>query len=90
MFHELLLSPQHSKTALAVVNKMLTLAGLRSSRHPAPMASVKQVQEQIQIIATAIGKPAANAPTIVNVNAASRFASGRSSSIDISLAPPRG
>jgi hypothetical protein len=52
--------------------------------------SEKQLQEQIQTIATAIGKPVAKAPTIVNVNAANRFASGRSSSIDMSLAPPRG
>jgi hypothetical protein len=50
----------------------------------------KQVQEQTQIIATAIGKPAAKAPTIITVNAESRFASGRSLSTDISLAPPRG
>jgi hypothetical protein len=50
----------------------------------------KQLQEQIQTIATAIGKPAAKAPMIVKVNAASRFGAGRSSSTDISLAPPRG
>jgi hypothetical protein len=50
----------------------------------------KQIQEQTQIIATAIGKPAAKAPTIIKVNAESRFASGRSLSTDMSLAPPRG
>jgi hypothetical protein len=54
------------------------------------VARGKQLQEQIQIIATAIGKPVAKAPTIVNVNAAKRFASGRSWSTDMSLAPPRG
>jgi hypothetical protein len=48
-----------------------------------------QVQEQTQIIATAIGKPAAKAPTIVKVNAESRFASGRTLPIDMSLTPPR-
>jgi hypothetical protein len=48
-----------------------------------------QVQEQIQIIATAIGKPAVKAPTTVKVNAESRFASGRTLSIDMSLTPPR-
>jgi hypothetical protein len=48
------------------------------------------VQEQTQIIASAIGKPAAKAPAIVKVNAESRFASGRTLSIDISLAPRRG
>jgi hypothetical protein len=50
----------------------------------------KQVQEQTQIIATAIGKPAAKAPKIVKVNAESRFASGRTLSNDMSLTPPRG
>jgi hypothetical protein len=49
----------------------------------------KQAQEQTQTIATAIGKPAAKAPKIVKVNAESRFASGRSLSIDMSLASPR-
>jgi hypothetical protein len=48
------------------------------------------VQEQTQIIATAIGKPTAKAPTIVRVNAESRFGSGRTLSIDMSLTPPRG
>jgi len=37
-----------------------------------------KIQEQIQTIAAAIGKPAAKAPTTVSVNAANRFASGRS------------
>jgi len=36
----------------------------------------KQVQEQTQIIASAIGKPAAKAPAIVKVKAESRIASG--------------
>jgi hypothetical protein len=49
-----------------------------------------QAQEQTQIIATAIGKPAAKAPTIVKVNAESRFASGRTFAVDMSLTPPRG
>jgi hypothetical protein len=49
----------------------------------------KQVQEQTQMIATAKGKPAAKAPTIVKVNAESRFGSGRTLSIDMSLTPPR-
>jgi len=41
-----------------------------------------QVQEQIQIIATAIGKPAAKALTIVKVNAKSGF-TGRKLCTDI-------
>jgi hypothetical protein len=48
------------------------------------------VQEQTQIIASAIGRPAAKAPAIVKVNATSRFASGRNWSTDMSPAPPRG
>jgi hypothetical protein len=43
------------------------------------------VQEQTQIIATAIGKPAANALTIIKVNAKSGFASGRTLSTNMSL-----
>jgi hypothetical protein len=43
------------------------------------------VQEQIQIIATAIGKPAVKAPTIIKVNAKSGFASERMLSTDMSL-----
>jgi hypothetical protein len=65
-------------------------AGQAASLSVAPKLEKKQPQEQIQTIATAIGKPAAKAPAIVNVNAANRFASGRSWSIDMSLAPPRG
>ncbi len=42
------------------------------------------------MIATAIGKPAAKAPTIIKVNAKSGFASGRTLSTDMSLTPPRG
>ena len=49
-----------------------------------------QVQEQTQIIATAIGKPAAKAPTIIKLNAKSGFASGRALSTDMSLTPLRG
>jgi hypothetical protein len=46
--------------------------------------------EQIQIIATAIGKPAARAPAIANVNATIRFSSARALSIDMSLTPSQG
>ena len=52
-------------------------------------ASPESVQEQIQIIATAIGKPAAKALTIVKVNAKSGFTSGRTLSTDMSLTPLR-
>jgi hypothetical protein len=45
--------------------------------------SRNRVQEQIQIIATAIGKPAAKALTIVKVNAKSGFTSGRKLCTDI-------
>src|SRR5438270_11529968 len=48
------------------------------------------VQEQTQIIKIAIGKPTAMMPAIVKVNAKSRFTSGRTLSIDMSLTPPLG
>src|SRR5258707_15560649 len=47
-------------------------------------------QEQIRMIATAIGKPMANAPPIARVNAESRFAAGRRLSTDMLLTPPIG
>jgi hypothetical protein len=47
-------------------------------------------QEQTQMIASAMGKPAVKAPTIIKVNAKSGFASGRTLSTDMSLAPSRG
>ena len=43
------------------------------------------LQEQTQIIATAIGRPAAKAPTIIKENATRGFASGRTLSTDMSL-----
>ena len=42
------------------------------------------------MIARAIGKPVAKAPTIIKVNAESKFTSGRRLSTDMLLAPPRG
>ena len=42
------------------------------------------------MIATAIGKPMANAPPIAKVNAESRFAAGRRFSTDMLLTPPIG
>jgi hypothetical protein len=51
--------------------------------------SDRHSQEQTQIIASAIDKPAAKAPTIVKVNAESKFASGRTLSTDMLLAPPQ-
>jgi hypothetical protein len=47
------------------------------------------LQAQIQIIATAIGKPTAMAPAMVKVKAKSRFTSGRTWSTDMSLTPLR-
>jgi hypothetical protein len=47
-------------------------------------------QEQTQIIATAMGKPMANAPTIAMLNAESKFTSGRTLYTDMLLAPPIG
>jgi hypothetical protein len=44
-------------------------------------------QEQTQMIASAIGKPAAKAPTIIKVNAESRFTSVRGLPVDISAFP---
>ncbi len=41
------------------------------------------------MIARAIGKPVAKAPTIIKVNAESKFTSGRRLSTDMLLAPPR-
>src|SRR6202022_874191 len=51
--------------------------------------SDRDSQEQTQIIASAVGKPAAKAPTIAKVNAKSRCASGRTLSTDMLLAPRR-
>jgi hypothetical protein len=51
---------------------------------------VRGSQEQIQIIATAIGKPMMKAPAMAKVNANSGFASGRTLPDDMSLAPSRG
>ena len=42
------------------------------------------------MIATAIGKPMANAPPIAKVNAESRFTSGRKLSTGMLLTPPIG
>ena len=42
------------------------------------------------MIATAIGKPIANAPPIARVNAESRFAAGRRLSTDMLRSPPIG
>jgi hypothetical protein len=47
----------------------------------------KRVQEQTQIIASAIGKPTAKAPAIAKVNSESKFASGYALSADMLLAP---
>jgi hypothetical protein len=51
---------------------------------------VRSSQEQIQIIATAIGKPMVKAPATTKVKAKIGFASGRTLSADMSLAPSRG
>jgi hypothetical protein len=56
-------------------------AALRRVRHQSGR------QEQTQIIASAIGKPAAKAPTIIKVNAESKFTSGRTLSSDMLLSP---
>jgi hypothetical protein len=53
-------------------------------------AEVRGSQEQIQIIATAIGKPTMKAPAMAKVNAKTGFASGRTLPADMSLAPSRG
>jgi hypothetical protein len=45
-------------------------------------------QEQTQMIATAIGKPMANAPIIAKLNAESKLTSGRTLSTDMLLTPP--
>ena len=42
------------------------------------------------MIATAIGKPMANAPIIAKLNAESKFTSGRTLSTDMLLTPPIG
>src|SRR5258706_11531438 len=68
------------------------LRGVLVARHPPGLGAAERtvlrsayVQEQIQIIATAIGRPAATAPAIVKVNAISRFSSGRALSNDMLL-----
>ena len=56
--------------------------GLRMRRD-----EVRGSQEQIQIIATAIGRPMMKAPAMAKVNANSGFASGRTLPDDMSLTP---
>jgi hypothetical protein len=51
------------------------------------LAEMGRYQEQIQMIATAIGKPTANVLTNVRANSESKFGSGRVCSNDIRLAP---
>jgi hypothetical protein len=48
----------------------------------------KQVQEQTQIIATAIGRPTTKAPTIINVSSESKFIPGRAFSTNMPISPP--
>jgi hypothetical protein len=48
----------------------------------------KQVQEQTQIIATAIGRPTTKAPTIISVNSESKFIPGRAFSTNMPISPP--
>jgi hypothetical protein len=48
----------------------------------------KQVQEQTQIIATAIGRPMTKAPTIINVNSESKFVPSRGFSTNMLISPP--
>jgi L-alanine-DL-glutamate epimerase-like enolase superfamily enzyme len=79
-------SPSMTKS----VNRAVPAAAGQAATLSVALKLGKQPQEQIQTIATAIGRPAARAPAIVNVNAANRFASGRSWSIDMLLAPPHG
>lgn len=47
-------------------------------------------QEQIQIIASAIGKPKTKAPAIAKLNSVTKFASGRDLSTDMLSSPTRG
>jgi hypothetical protein len=51
------------------------------------LVEMGRYQEQIQMIATAIGKPTANVLTNVRANSESKFGSGRVWSNDIWLAP---
>jgi hypothetical protein len=51
------------------------------------LAEFGRYQEQIQMIATAIGKPTANVLTNVRANSESQFGSGRICSNDMRLAP---
>jgi hypothetical protein len=53
----------------------------------AGLAEMGRYQEQIQMIATAIGKPTANVLTSVRANSESKFGSGRVVSNDMRLAP---
>ena len=57
---------------------MPAVAG-QAARMSAALKVGKQVQEQTQIIATAIGMPTTKAPTIINVNSESKFVPGRAS-----------
>jgi hypothetical protein len=63
---------------------------VQSSRHISSVwgwAEMGRYQEQIQMIATAIGKPTASVLTNVRANSESKFGSGRVCSNDMRLAP---
>jgi len=66
---------QEAKQALIQVYRGLVATQQPSTNRPRPSRPAR--------------KPAAKAPTIVQVNAESRFASGRTLPIDMSLTPPR-
>jgi len=68
--------------ALRLIRDDCQAGSVRKLRHTLS-AQRPGSQEQTQIIASAIGKPAAKAPTIVKVNAESKFISGRNCSTDM-------
>jgi hypothetical protein len=60
----------------------------QAARMSAALKVEKQVQEQTQIIATAIGMPTTKAPTIINVNSESKFVPGRAFPTNMPISPP--
>jgi hypothetical protein len=60
----------------------------QAARKSAALKVGRQVQEQIQIIATDIGMPTTKALTIINVNSESKFVPGRTFSTNMPISPP--
>jgi hypothetical protein len=69
--------------ARGVVHRQLPTSGSAVPAQP----TRRESQEQIQIIAIAIGKPRTKAPATAKVNSVSKFTSGRNRSTDMLFLP---